>query len=94
MSAKARTKFRLIGSGRFTWDVGSTVAGAQATTTVNVPGAKVGDAVLATPDAAQAGFLYDGRVTDTATVTLRAVNASGATADPASTSFAVLVLRA
>jgi predicted phage tail protein len=91
---KSRTTFRLIGSGRFTWDVASTASAAQATTTVNVPGAQVGDAVLVTPDTAQAGFLYDGRVTAAATVTLRAVNASGSTADPASTTFTVLALRA
>jgi predicted phage tail protein len=93
MPTKSRRSFRLIGSGRFTWDIPSTAGGAQSTTTVNIPGAVIGDAVLATPDTAQSGFLYDGRVTAPTTITLRAVNASGSTADPASTSITVVLLR-
>jgi hypothetical protein len=93
MPTKARRAFRLIGSGRFTWDVASTADGAQSTTTVNIAGAVAGDAVLVTPDSAQSGFLYDGRVSAPATITLRAVNASGSTADPTSTAVTVLCLR-
>lgn len=95
MSAKAR-KFpggRLIAQARFTWDIGSTATLVMATTTVNVPEVKAGDAVVVTPDAPASGFVYDGYVSANSVVTLRAINCTSGTVDPASVVGTVLVIR-
>lgn len=84
---------RLSVTARFTWDIGSIATLVEATTTVNVPGVKVGDIVMVTPDTPATGFQYSGYVSAASVVTLRAVNATAGTVDPASIAGTVLVLR-
>jgi hypothetical protein len=93
MSAKARRTFRTIGSATITWNQASTTAWAGATTTANVPGAHLGDAVLVTPLVPTAGILYSATVSGASTVTVRGQNVTASTIDPASTTFAIIVLR-
>jgi predicted phage tail protein len=93
MASSRRRGSYLEGSGRFTLDFPSTVANATSTLTVNIPGAKVGDGVIVTPDAPVAGFSYDGYVSGNTVVTVRAINGSGSTVDPASGMFTVQTLR-
>lgn len=78
---------------RFTWDIGSTATLANASTTVNVPEVKPGDAVVVTPDAPAAGFIYQGYVSAASVVTITAINATSGTVDPASVAGTVLVIR-
>jgi hypothetical protein len=76
-----------------THDFGSINAQSQATTTVTVTGAAVGDAVLVRPTTAVNGILLDGTVTAANTVTVRAVNYSAAPIDPASQVYSVIVFQ-
>lgn len=95
MSAQARRHgFLFIGQGRFTWDVGSTLTLAMDTAaTVNIRGARVGDDVNVVLDAPDNAFVYDGYVSATDVITLRAHNVSGGTVNPASTTATVTVTR-
>ncbi len=93
MSAKARRTFRTIGSATITWNQASTVAWAGATTNADVPGAQPGDAVLVTPLAPTAGMVYSATVSAASAVTVRGQNVTASTIDPASTTFAIIVLR-
>jgi hypothetical protein len=84
---------RLSATASFTWDIGSTGTLVEATTTVNVPGVKTGDIVMVQPNTPATGFQYSGYVSAASVVTLRAVNATTGTVDPASITGTVLVLR-
>ena len=76
-----------------THDFGSINAQVEATTTVTVLGARVGDAVSVRPTTAVNGIILDGTVTATDTVTMRAVNYSAAPIDPASQVYRVIVVQ-
>lgn len=93
--------FRSVFSALFAWkrsytatltfDFGSIAAQSQATTTVTVTGARSGDAVLVRPTTAVDGIIVDGTVTANNTVTVRAVNYSTGSIDPASQTYRVIV---
>ena len=74
-----------------TYDFGNIAAQSQATTTLTVTGASVGDAVIVRPTTAVNGIIMDGTVTATNTVTIRAVNYSGGAIDPSSQEYRVIV---
>lgn len=74
-----------------TFDFGNIAAQSQATTTLTVTGAAVGDAVLVRPTTAVNGIILDGTVTAVDTVTVRAVNYSSGAIDPASQVYRVIV---
>lgn len=74
-----------------TYDFGLIAAQSQATTTVTVTGAAVGDAVVVRPTTAVNGIILDGTVTAVDTVTVRAVNYSSGGIDPASQVYRVIV---
>jgi hypothetical protein len=76
-----------------THDFGSINAQTQATQTVTVTGAQVGDAVVVRPTTAVNGIILDGTVTAVDTVTVRAVNYSSGSIDPASQVYLVLVFQ-
>lgn len=95
MATKSRAVpgLRFAGSGNVTWDIGSKGTLTEATTTIEIPGAQVGDLVIVTPNTAAVGFQYSGYVSAASVVTLRATNATTGTVDPASIVASVLVLR-
>lgn len=74
-----------------TFDFGNINAQTQATTTVAVMGAVLGDAVIVRPTTAVNGIILDGTVTAAGTVTIRAVNYSAGAVDPASQVYRVIV---
>lgn len=76
-----------------TYDFGNIAAQSQATTTVTVRGAVVGDAVVVRPTTAVNGIILDGTVTTANTVTVRAVNYSSGAIDPASQVYRVIVFQ-
>lgn len=76
-----------------THDFGLIAAQSQATQTVTVTGAAVGDSVIVRPTTAVNGIIVDGTVTADNTVTVRAVNYSSAGVDPASQVYRVIVLQ-
>lgn len=76
-----------------THDFGSINAQTQATQTVTVTGAVVGDAVIVRPTTAVNGIILDGTVTAADTVTVRAVNYSSGAIDPGSQVYTVIVLQ-
>ena len=80
-------------TGTLTHDFGLIAAQSQATTTVTVTGARVGDAVIVRPTTAVNGIILDGTVTADNTVTVRAVNYSAAGVDPASQTYRVIILQ-
>lgn len=76
-----------------TYDASSLVDGAGETTTVGVPGAVLGDFVVAVSlGVSTAGITVTGYVSAADTVSVRVQNESGGTLDLASTSLRVLVL--
>lgn len=76
-----------------THDFGSISAQSQATQTVTVTGAQAGDAVIVRPTTAVNGIILDGTVTAANTVTVRAVNYSSGSIDPASQVYRVIVVQ-
>ena len=76
-------------SGSKTWDVASLVDGAQATTTVSVPGAQVGDFVLVSLGVSAALMLVNAYVSAADVVTVTVQNESAGTVDLASTTLRV-----
>lgn len=76
-----------------THDFGSINAQSQASTTVTVIGARVGDAVLARPTAAVNGIMIDGTVTASNTVTIRAVNYASGPVDPGEQVYTAIVFQ-
>ena len=74
-------------------DFASIGAQSQATQTVTVLGARVGDAVVVRPTTAVNGIILDGTVSAANTVTVRAVNYSTGAIDPDSQVYRVIVLQ-
>jgi len=79
--------------GTLTHDFGSINAQTQATQTVTITGASVGDVVVVRPTAAVNGIILDGTVTAVNTVTVRAVNYSSGGIDPAEQVYKILVFQ-
>lgn len=81
--------------GTKTHDFGSIATTANAETTIDVPGAAVGDDVLvSTPGGAPTpGIILSARVTAANVVTLRAQNVTAGAVDPASMLYSVRVLK-
>jgi hypothetical protein len=76
-------------------DFGSISTASQASLTITVPGAAVGDEVImALPAAPAAGLVFNVFVSAANTVTVRASNISGASVDPAAATYGVIVLAA
>ena len=82
-------------TGTKTHDFGSINAHTESSTTVTVTGARTDGTptVTVTPSLNTAGISYKGVVTADNTVTIYALNTTGAGIDPASTVFRVLVLQ-
>jgi hypothetical protein len=76
-----------------THDFGSINAQTQATQTVTLAGASVGDAVIVRPTTAVNGIIVDGTVTAANTVTVRALNYSSGSIDPASQVYTVIIFQ-
>jgi hypothetical protein len=76
---------------RLTHDFGSVSSQSQATQTVTVTGARIGDAVMVRPTTAVNGVIVDGTVTASDTVTVRVSNFSAGAIDPASQVYQVIV---
>lgn len=77
--------------GSATADLGSIAAGARATTTVPVNGAKVGQVVTVSSPTLEAGLTASGHVSAAGVVTVSVTNATAAPVDPASQTFHVAV---
>jgi hypothetical protein len=76
-------------------DFGSISTASQASLTITVTGAAVGDEVImALPAAPAAGLVFNAFVSAANTVTIRASNISGAPVDPAAATYGVIVLAA
>lgn len=74
-------------------DFGSISAGAVATADVAVDGARVGDfVVLGPPDSVDAGLVWSGFVSVDGTVTVRLLNTTGGSIDPAAADWKVGVI--
>lgn len=76
-----------------THDFGSINAQTEATQTVTVTGVRVGDAVVVRPTTAVNGIILDGTVSASDTVTVRAVNYSSGSIDPAEQVYRILVFQ-
>lgn len=76
-----------------TWDVASVANGAQTSTTVAIPGAGIGDYVLASCGTALSGLALRGEVTAQDVVTLYLFNSTGSAVDLASATYNVAVLK-
>lgn len=79
--------------GSVSFDFGLIAAGAQASTTVTVRGARSGAAVIVTPSADVAGIIFTGVVSANDTVTLYAKNHTSGAINPPITTFRVIVLQ-
>jgi hypothetical protein len=78
-----------------TLDFPSISAVSQASLTISVPGAAVGDEVIMSlPAAPAAGLVFNAFVSAADTVTVRATNVTAAPVDAASASYGVIVLNA
>ena len=76
-------------------DFASISAGAQASLTITVTGAAVGDEVImALPAAPAAGLVFNAFVSAANTVTIRASNISGSPVDAAAATYGVIVIAA
>lgn len=76
-------------TGSVVWDAPSIANGAQATTTLNIPGAALGDKVSASSTGVLSGLRLWGEVTAANTVTLALSNTTGAAVDPSSKTYYV-----
>ncbi len=77
-----------------TLDFPSTAAAAQSDLTITVTGAAVGDSVsIGLPSAPAAGIVWNGFVSATNTVTIRATNITGSAVDPASATYRATIVR-
>jgi hypothetical protein len=82
-------------SGSASLDFSSISAGAQASLTITVTGAAVGDEVImALPAAPAAGLVFNAFVSAANTVTIRASNISGSPVDAAAATYGVIVIAA
>ncbi len=76
-------------------DFASISAASQASLTITVTGAAVGDEVImALPAAPAAGLVFNAFVSATDTVTIRASNISGSPVDAAAATYGVIVIAA
>lgn len=96
--ARAVPGLRLAGSGTVVWDIGSTGTLVTGSTTITIPGVKVGDVALVSPSnpasgTAITGFNFRATVTSPSVVTIYATNCTTGTVDPASTTMNVIVFR-
>jgi hypothetical protein len=83
----------LIASATGTLDFGSIAAAASADLTITVTGASTGDSVhLGLPAAPTAGIVFNGFVSATNTITVRATNITGSPVDPASATYRATVI--
>jgi hypothetical protein len=80
-------------NGSVTLDIGSLGTLVNASTTLTVTGAVVGDTVTVSPSMPSAGVVVAADVTSADTVTLRAHNTTSGTIDPASATFRVKVIK-
>ena len=80
-------------TGSKTHDFGSIASLATDTTTVTITGAVSGDMVSVTSGTPTTGIIVDGYVSAVDTVTIRAMNFTGAGVDPASSTFRVIVFQ-
>jgi len=75
------------------FDSANVVANSSVDTTVAVPGATVGDAVMVTPLAAlETGLVIQGRVSAANVVTVRVTNATTAAVNPAAVNLSIAVI--
>ena len=82
-------------SGSASLDFGSITNATQASLTITVVGAAVGDEVImGLPAAPAAGIVFNAFVSATDTVTIRASNISAAPVDPAAATYGVTVIAA
>ena len=79
-------------TGSATYDAGSLIDGAGATTTVTVTGAALGDFAMASLGVDEAGISVTAYVSAADTVSVRLQNESGGTLDLASTTLRAVVL--
>ena len=79
--------------GSVAYDFGAIAAQTEATTTLTITGAAVGDVVIVRPTTAVNGIITDGTVTAANTVTIRAVNYSSGSINPASQTYNVIVFQ-
>lgn len=91
LSGRAGSSYVLYGSK--TWDAASTADGAQATTTVTVTGAELGDYVEVSMGVSLVLATLTGYVSAADTVTVVLQNESGATLDLASTTLRARVTK-
>lgn len=76
-----------------TYDFALTASLNQWSTTLTVTGVRVGDPAIVTPETPTDGIIYQAVVTANDTVTLYAYNVSGASVNPTSTTFRVIVFQ-
>jgi hypothetical protein len=76
-----------------THDFGNITTLSETTQTVTVTGARSGDAVIVRPTTAVNGIIIDGTVTADDIVTVRALNYSSGSIDPASQDYRVIVFQ-
>jgi hypothetical protein len=82
-------------SGSSSLDFGSISAVSQASLTITVTGAAVGDEVImALPAAPAAGIVFNAFVSAADTVTIRASNITASAVDPAAATYGVIVIAA
>ncbi len=74
-------------------DFGSVAAHGQVVSAPAVIGARIGDVVTVSPNAAIAGIIFDGYVTADDVVNVRANNYTAGAIDPPSTSFSIVATR-
>ena len=80
-------------TGTLTHDFGSISTLSQAIQTVTITGARSGDAVIVRPTTAVNGLFVDGTVTANDVVTVRIVNYSSGSIDPASQIYRIIVFQ-
>lgn len=81
--------FQDVNEGSVVWDAPSILQAAQATQTVTVTGAALGDIVVASAGISLAGLVLSGFVSAANTVTLVLSNQTGAAVDLASATYRV-----
>jgi len=91
VGAFSRWSFEQPLTGSATYDAPSLADGATTTTTITVPGARLGDMVQVAPPFSASGMIITGNVSATNTVTIVINNESGGTVDLASGTWRVAV---
>lgn len=81
-------------TGSVTINFGAVAANSQAASaSLTITGAAVTDVVLVQPDTQTSGIKFDGYVSAIDTVTIRAMNFTAGSIDPASTTFRVILFK-